>query len=626
MVPAGRTFPLPVGEVGAPVYNDLVVLVVQHDDEQAVRAIESQFEGRGFPRKMTWDVGQTGVYQPPEEIMSGPGRLVGSQFDIWSCLRLRGLGGRLERYEGGLGGVNRDRIERDAKSETTVGTWICNTETVLGPRIIASSLVVLVFRAEDRHFRNFASRLEVYFNKRRSELVFDAMAEQPLYIYIALYQCFNSFTTFFYQYQGIYEEVALHQEKRITSVFSRSFRLNKTLIHMSYCQEDILMHKTMLMKIGRLIDYVDPPTATTDALIEELEGLHKDLNDFEDKYKFFSERFKAALDLEFSLSSERLNWIMMLFTALTVLFTPIAFVAAVFSIIDSDPVWFLISGSAVLCISIAICLWAFTSIQGLGHSMTQGDLRSLLHKLPYQGPGYRRPKGPDGGGPPPHDPGPGPPSYPSPHGPMAEGRMSGHESGRRPSPSQPLPPPSPPPRPPVSSFRPPVGSSQWRPHPGPPPPIPVNLEREHWGHHTRPKHPPQGHYRRVPPPAGSGVHPGPSISVAHAPSALSYSSGDSSPEEEDLRRRESRLHDQEVRLREREVQLREQEARLRVEVDPRPRRDRAEQVRVRAEADQARAQEQIRRSEEARRVLDEGLRRQEGARGLGLQRPGRMPE
>lgn len=41
----------------------------------------------------------------------------------------------------------------------------------------------------------------------------------------------------------------------------------------------------------------DPPTATTDALNEELESLQKDLNDFEDKYKFFSERFKAALDL-----------------------------------------------------------------------------------------------------------------------------------------------------------------------------------------------------------------------------------------------------------------------------------------------------------------------------------------
>lgn len=295
---------------------------------------------------------------------------------------------------------------------------------------------------------------------------------------------------------------------------------------------------------------------------------------------------------------------------------------AVFSIIDSDPVWFLISGSAVLCISIAICLWAFTSIQGLGHKMTQGDLRSLLHKLPYQGPGYRRPKGPDGGGPPPDEPGPKPPSYPSPHGPMAEGRMSGHESGHRPSPSQPLPPPSPPPRPPVSSFRPPVGSGQWRPYPG----VPVNLEREYGARHPRPEHPPQGPYHRVPAPAESGVHPGPSIYVAHASSARSYSSGDSSPEEVDIRRRESRLHDREVRLRERESQLREQEARLRVEVDPRLRGDRAEQVRVREEAGQPRAQEQIRRSEEARRVLQEGVRREEDARRLGLERRGKMPE
>lgn len=78
---------------------------------------------------------------------------------------------------------------------------------VLGPRITASSLVVLVFRAEDHHVRNFASRLMDYFNRRRSELVFDAMGAQPLFIYIALYQCFNSFTTFFYQYQRIYREV-----------------------------------------------------------------------------------------------------------------------------------------------------------------------------------------------------------------------------------------------------------------------------------------------------------------------------------------------------------------------------------------------------------------------------------
>lgn len=85
------------------------------------------------------------------------------------------------------------------------------------------------------------------------------------------------------------------------------------------------MHKTILTKILRLVDYVgrytnrysglkfnsslrrwlinivplmqDPPTTTTESLIEELESLQRDLDDSEDKYKFFSERFKAALDL-----------------------------------------------------------------------------------------------------------------------------------------------------------------------------------------------------------------------------------------------------------------------------------------------------------------------------------------
>lgn len=85
--------------------------VVQYDDRPAVRAVENQFAGLGFPRKMTYDVGQIGVYKPPEEILSAPGRGNDSQCSIWSVLRLRGLGGRLERYEGGLSGVSKDRIE-----------------------------------------------------------------------------------------------------------------------------------------------------------------------------------------------------------------------------------------------------------------------------------------------------------------------------------------------------------------------------------------------------------------------------------------------------------------------------------------------------------------------------------
>lgn len=95
----------------------------------------------------------------------------------------------------------------DANSFTAVGTWICRSEIRLGPQIIASSLVILVFKAQGPRVQNFASRLETYFNRRSSELLFDAVKEQPLFIYIALYQCFNSFTTLFYQFQEAYDQM-----------------------------------------------------------------------------------------------------------------------------------------------------------------------------------------------------------------------------------------------------------------------------------------------------------------------------------------------------------------------------------------------------------------------------------
>lgn len=57
---------------------------------------------------------------------------------------------------------------------------------------------------------------------------------------------------------------------------------------------------------------------------------------------------------------------------------------AVFSIIDSDPIWFLIASSAVLIISIAICLWAYSSILNTGKGVNGKYLRAQLHKLPYQ--------------------------------------------------------------------------------------------------------------------------------------------------------------------------------------------------------------------------------------------------
>ena len=63
---------------------------------------------------------------------------------------------------------------------------------------------------------------------------------------------------------------------------------------------------------------------------------------------------------------------------------------AIFSIIDSDPVWFLISGSAVLLISIGFCLWAYSSVVNLGHGVNSGQFRAPVLRLPYQEKRVRR--------------------------------------------------------------------------------------------------------------------------------------------------------------------------------------------------------------------------------------------
>lgn len=155
----------------------------------------------------------------------------------------------------------------------------------------------------------------------------------------------------------------------------------------------------------------------------------------------------------------------------------------------------------------------------------------------------------------------------------------------------------------------------------------MDPERLYQGHYRRSKPSIYVPYTSVPPPAEYGVRPGPSNPVPRAASVHSYASGDSfSEEDEILRRRELRLHDQEARLREREMQVREQEARLRIEIEPRLRGDRAEQVRAQEEVGPRRAQVQIPRSEEARRVhvLPEGLYREGHVRRL--ERQGETPE
>ncbi|KUI63623.1 hypothetical protein VM1G_10227 [Cytospora mali] len=369
--------------------------VVEQEDTEAVEAIERLLDRWNFPSDISYDVGSDGIIKHPdsdnEEVPT-----------TWSVMRFRGLNGDYFKYDKRQ--VDQDEIEKDSKSETAVGTWICPKRRDLGQQpgnFVASSLVLMMFRAKDvtigkhrsRHVYDFGQRLQDYFNSKPD--VFDAIRNHPLFIYVALYECFNSWNTILYQFEDLYRQAAVDQEKRLTGVFGRSYLLNKGLINMSYCQPDVLAHQAALERL-RLVNGNDRKRRILsgetrlgdmdwwellDRVICEQEY---DLDDFEKKLGFLSDRFKAALEMEFNLSGERLNLIMMWFTAFTVLFTPIAFVAAVFSIVDTDPIWFFISGSMVLVISIAICLVAYTSVITLGHRIKRNEVRGVIHRLPYQ--------------------------------------------------------------------------------------------------------------------------------------------------------------------------------------------------------------------------------------------------
>jgi hypothetical protein len=55
------------------------------------------------------------------------------------------------------------------------------------------------------HVREFAARLQAYFNKEPDLL--DWIQDSPLFIYVALYECFNSFATILHQYERVYHDV-----------------------------------------------------------------------------------------------------------------------------------------------------------------------------------------------------------------------------------------------------------------------------------------------------------------------------------------------------------------------------------------------------------------------------------
>lgn len=55
-----------------------------------------------------------------------------------------------------------------------------------------------------RHVRDYAVRLQSYFNREPEMLRW--IQENPLFIYVALYECFNSFQTILHQFERIYHD------------------------------------------------------------------------------------------------------------------------------------------------------------------------------------------------------------------------------------------------------------------------------------------------------------------------------------------------------------------------------------------------------------------------------------
>ncbi|KAL2212793.1 hypothetical protein CC79DRAFT_454570 [Sarocladium strictum] len=128
------------------------------------------------------------------------------------------------------------------------------------------------------------------------------MQSNPLLIYVALYNCFNSYNTMLDQYEKIYRRVARLQEKNAKGIFARTYQCNKCLVSMSYCQQDMLVHKASLNALDVLIktDKLRVSTSlqsSVSKLQKNIEILKSDLEDFQTKLEVLRGRLEATLNL-----------------------------------------------------------------------------------------------------------------------------------------------------------------------------------------------------------------------------------------------------------------------------------------------------------------------------------------
>ncbi|KAH7013658.1 hypothetical protein EDB80DRAFT_710628 [Ilyonectria destructans] len=332
-----------------------------------------------------------------------PERTTNYSEDMWSIIKYRGRHDSLDHNEYLL---SEDRISNFSKlrgrhdhlfqSNTRVATWICADTSILrpDPRVNLSGLIVLMFGKgpRKRDSEAFASILQ---NILSSDGIADAIQNNPLLIHLYLYFCFNDFNRILKLYEHLYN-VALSTNGRTTwGISDKSFLLNNALIQISFSLPDILQHKAVLKRLSEYNDQrpirsrsLNAGTGLIDAKKQAaytLLSMRDEVEDFEKQVDMFLERFTASLDLEFSVANERMSWVMLWFTFVAILFTPMAFVASIFGMtsLEADPKWFAAAVIPVFLVSCLLCWYIFDKSQRLDDELLPTEIKSLLHAMPY---------------------------------------------------------------------------------------------------------------------------------------------------------------------------------------------------------------------------------------------------
>ncbi|KAF7561383.1 hypothetical protein G7046_g2767 [Stylonectria norvegica] len=347
-----------------------------------------------FPRQMVESFITTDQSKIPEHTYNG-------SEDMWSIIK----------YRAGHG--NLDSVSQDRAPDITK-MFKHPRAARDDPVVRLRSFIVLLFEkgARPRKSKTFASILQNHFGNVITNRIPHAIEQHPMLIYVYMHACFEDFPAILRCYEILFNfavslpvsvplEEATNARKtalqahRTWGVSDRSFLLNSGLIQISFSLPDILQHRAVLRRLReyngfREVSYrrIEQPTSLDDlkfAVEKSLLDIEDSLGDFQQQVDMFLERFKATLELEFNISNEKMSWVMMWFTFVAIIFTPMAFVSSIFGIttLEADPIWFRVSVAPVLLISLAICYYIFSKSQRIDEGLRPKKLQDLLQMMPY---------------------------------------------------------------------------------------------------------------------------------------------------------------------------------------------------------------------------------------------------